>query len=188
VEQRVLYRDPALLTPLEGAVFLATMVVMLVRPIGSDDRNWLSISISLGAIAVLLWLWRRFFAPPVAVLDSRGITLPFREGGIFSKARQVLLPWANVAGASVCVVQGRSLKRVLRSVAIAVCDLELFLESLPEPRRAAARASAARFGGPARIPEAKGLSLAELVEVIESYTPANDPATISPTVASAALR
>jgi hypothetical protein len=137
---------------------------------------------------LLLWLWRRFFAPPVAVLDSRRITLPFREGGTFSKTRQVLLPWANVAGASVCVVQGRSLKRVLRSVAIAVCDLELFLESLPEPRRAAARATAASFGGPVRIPEVKGLSLAELVELLESYVPENVAATILPTVASAALR
>lgn len=188
MERREFYRDPALLTPLEGIVVLATAVVLFVRPIGTDGRNWLSVTTSLGAITVLLWLWRHFFEPPVAVLDSRGMTLAFRAGGVFSKKRAVLLPWLNVAGASVSAFRGRTRETILRSVSIAVRDLELFLESLPEARRAEVRANVARVGAPVRIPEVKGLSLAEFVELIESYMRENVAATILPTVASAALR
>jgi hypothetical protein len=177
MERRVLYRNSKPL-PLEAVFVLLAFVLAIARSIFGPGGSWGAYVFAgaLVALGILLGVWRRVLArEPVAVLDAEALTVSVREAGPFSKRQPVVVPWTNIAGASVRHIEGRLTDVRSGYVAVSVRDLDKFLATIPAARRESARRVAERNGAPISIPPVKDLSLDELVALLDSHRDATNP-------------
>jgi hypothetical protein len=169
MEQRVLYRESKPL-PLAVALAFAAAAYLIVRVAFGNHDSWRTVIAFAGILALGLILGARrkaLAARPMAALDANGLTVPLSNAGVGAGSPSIVVPWSNVAGAS---MRYFDLSRTrVGYVVVSVRNLDEFLATLPENRRDSARRAVERDGAPINLIKARDISPDELIALVDGY-------------------